>query len=174
MKDSRSASRRPWRRGRKGELWCDVTALISAHKAHGTLQILRIMELDINANVLGKAASEKLGLLVRCKVPCVRHPVLERLLVGCDGSRERQPSQFGQVVGSKRRPKALVAQAFKLIPSGLAGVALKDIIPLLGSPRKMEGCEPHSVDIRRALGTEKAIATIQPSQWIIFAIISRK
>ena len=67
------------------------------------------MKLHINANVLREAPSEERGLLIWSEAAGVRHFHLEGLLINRDVGRERQVSQFRQVVGAEGWPETLMA-----------------------------------------------------------------
>ena len=67
------------------------------------------MKLHVNANVLREAPSEEMGLLIWSEAVGVRHSRLIGLLVSHNGGRERQASQFRQVVGAEGRPETLMA-----------------------------------------------------------------
>ena len=67
------------------------------------------------------------------------------------------------MVGAEGQPKALMAESLELIPGGLAGVMLQDVVPLLGGSSEMERGEPNLVAFRSALGAEELIASIEPA-----------
>ena len=86
---------RPWGRSRQRQSRSNVAALLGACQAHGALQVLRVMQLHIDADVLRDTPNEELSLLVRRESASVRHAGLESLLIGSDVGREWQTSQLG-------------------------------------------------------------------------------
>lgn len=167
------ATRRTGRQGREHEWWGDVAALVGACQAHGALEILRIVELDIDADVLRQASHEELRLLIWGEAPRVRHARLE-LLVRHDVGWERQTSQICQVIRAERQPETLMAKALEFLPNELAGIALQDVVPLLRNTHEVEGGEPHLVALRGALGAEEPIIAVEPAERIILAIVGGK
>lgn len=79
--------------------------------------------------------------------------------------------EIRQVIGGKRRSKALMAQLLELIPRRYAGVAFELIVPLLSGTGEMERHEPHFVGVTGKLGTKETLTAIEPTQGIFFAII---
>lgn len=68
---------------------CRAAPFVYAHQAHGTVQVLGILKLDIDSDVIRKTTSEQLGLLEWCQVSGVSHACQECLQVGVDGGGER-------------------------------------------------------------------------------------
>jgi hypothetical protein len=73
------------------------------------LQVLRLVELDVDADVIWEAPGEELCLLQWGEGARVRRAGLECLHVLVDRGCERQPCQIGQVIGTEGRPEPLLA-----------------------------------------------------------------
>ena len=78
---SRIAARRAGRQRWQGERCRRIPPLVRACQPHGPLEILRVVELDVDANVVRKALGEQLSLLVRREATGVRHARLKRIQV---------------------------------------------------------------------------------------------
>lgn len=102
------------------------------------------------------------------------HVILERLLVRFNGGGKWQTRQVHQVVGPERRPEAPVAEALEFLLVGGADIPLKDVVPLLGYARHVEVGEPNSIDRARLLSAEELLASIDPTQQVVFAIVGRE
>ena len=67
-----------------------------------------------------------------------------------------------------------MAQALELIPLWITGVPFKDIVPMLGVASEVEGGEPDFLRLRGALALEELIASVEPAEWVIFAVVGGK
>lgn len=88
-----------------------IAPLIRPCQAHGMLQILRFVELDVDADILRQPTGEQSSSLQRGEVSRVRCPGLERLHVRIHGRLEQQSNQVREVVGTEGGTKALLAVA---------------------------------------------------------------
>jgi len=77
---------------------------------HGAVKILRVMQLNIDPDGIGKTAGKQLCLLQRIQPARMSEPRLERGHVGVDVGGEWQPGEVGQVIGGQRRSEALMAE----------------------------------------------------------------
>ena len=103
----------------------------------------------------------------------MRQPCLERLHVGVEGV-ERQPRQISEMVRADGRAEPVVTEARELLPMRLPGVALQDVVPLLGSAMEVVRSEPNPVHRTGLLGAEELFTLVQPPQGILRAVIGRK
>lgn len=132
-----------------------MATLVGPRQPHGTLEVLRVVQLDVDADVVREATREQLRLLQRLETPCMSHASLERVLIRLDGRGEWQACQVREVVGGDRQPKVFVAEALELLPLWHARVALVVDVPLLRGAG-----QPDSVDEARLLGTEEGLALV--------------
>ena len=51
---------------------------------------------------------------------------------------------------------------------------LQNVVPLLSSPREVEGGYPHLVALGRALGAKEAVASVELAKWVLLAVIGRE
>jgi hypothetical protein len=141
----------------------EVAPLIGARQGHGALEVLRIMEFNVDPDVVGQAAGEQLRLLIGGQAAGVHHTRLELVLVRCDRRREREPNQVRQMVRAEWRPEALVTQALEIFPQRLASVPFEDAVPLLGGAGEVEGGEPDFLGLGGTLRAEELVTAVEPA-----------
>jgi hypothetical protein len=62
----------------------------------------------------------------------------------------------------------------EILPAWGTGIALQDIIPLLGGACQVKGGEPDLVDVASTLGAENLLASVDLAQGVFFAVVCRK
>ena len=102
--------RGPWRGGR--------TTLESTGEVHGRLEILRVAQLDVHADVVREAADEQLRLLRGGEVPRMAQDGVEALGVILHRGDEGQACQLGEARAVERRAKRRVHSSLNWSQAG--------------------------------------------------------
>jgi hypothetical protein len=112
---------------------------IGAGQCHGLLQSRRLLQLDVCFQRTAEAGGEDIDL-VRFSQPFAAIDEGEEAgLVVPDGRLKSELNELTYGVVVNRRPKPLVHQPFKLIPSRCALILFQKSEPLHGVSRHVEG-----------------------------------
>jgi hypothetical protein len=143
---------------------CRCTLLESTRQVHRRLKVLGVLDGHISPDVVGEAADEEFGLLLRVELPRVAEHSVEAVDVVLYRRGEGQASKLGQAGAVNRRPKPKGTDLLEAFPRWHAIVLLQGIIPSLRSALQVIQSGPSAVSNQGVLAPKELLALVRGQQ----------
>jgi hypothetical protein len=126
------------------------------------LKVLGVSDGHISPDVVGEAADEEFGLLLRVELARVAEHSVEADSVVLYRRGEGQAGKFGQAGATNKRPEPKGTYLLEASPHWHALVLLQGVRPSLRSALQVIRSEPSAVSNQGALAPEELLALVQP------------